>query len=295
MAEGKEKAHRKRMFTFLHELASHIVDRRNVISIHGVPKTECVSQKSGPKENWFIMEREKRPDPSPKVKATQKAINSNHPVSELWRSYTDHVSWKPFMVSSLFQTVARGSFILFYRMFVTASAVKPIPIIRITNALTTGNTRIHAPACGIRCNSRLPFTNSKPIAVSTAAKPTLKAKTRTMPKPTRFSETAASSNTSADGNGRDHDRDGDHRRDRDHDEGGDEALTRDHDRALPQRARVPASAAPARGSTTSRHPCQPRSNLTLLPTMDTTVPAPRTAMRITRSIPARKSPAYASR
>src|SRR5271163_4920331 len=104
MAEGKEKAHRKRTFTFLHELPSNIVDRCNVIGIHGVPKTKCVSQKSGPKEKWFIMEREKRPDPSPKVKATQKAINSNHPVSELLRSHTDHVSWRPFIVLSLFQT-----------------------------------------------------------------------------------------------------------------------------------------------------------------------------------------------
>jgi hypothetical protein len=65
MAEGKEKAHRNRTFTFLHELSRHIVDRCNVISIHSMPKTKSVSQKSGPNENWFIMEREKRPDPSP--------------------------------------------------------------------------------------------------------------------------------------------------------------------------------------------------------------------------------------
>jgi RNA polymerase primary sigma factor len=31
-------------------------------------------------ENWFIMEREKRPDPSPCVEATQKTIKSNHPI-----------------------------------------------------------------------------------------------------------------------------------------------------------------------------------------------------------------------
>ena len=43
MAEGKEKAHRKRTLTFLHELSRHIVDRCNVISIHSVPKTKSVS------------------------------------------------------------------------------------------------------------------------------------------------------------------------------------------------------------------------------------------------------------
>ena len=80
MAEGKEKAHRNRTFTFLHELSRHIVDRCNMISIHSMPKTKSVSQKSGPKENWFIMEREKRPDPSPCVEATQKTIKSNHPI-----------------------------------------------------------------------------------------------------------------------------------------------------------------------------------------------------------------------
>jgi hypothetical protein len=36
------------------------------------------------------MESEKRPDPSPKVEATQKAINANHTVSELLRRCSDH-------------------------------------------------------------------------------------------------------------------------------------------------------------------------------------------------------------
>jgi hypothetical protein len=36
------------------------------------------------------MEREKRPEPSPKVEATQKAIKSNHTVSELLKRCSDH-------------------------------------------------------------------------------------------------------------------------------------------------------------------------------------------------------------
>src|SRR5271166_6347582 len=90
MAEGKEKAHRKRTFAFLHELPRHIVDRCNAISIDSMPKTKSVSQKSGPEKNRFIVEREKRPNPSPCVEATQKAINSNYSVSELLRRRSDH-------------------------------------------------------------------------------------------------------------------------------------------------------------------------------------------------------------
>jgi hypothetical protein len=55
-----------------------------------MPKTKTVSQKSDPKKNWFIIEREKRPNPSPKVEATQKATNSNHTVSELLRRCSNH-------------------------------------------------------------------------------------------------------------------------------------------------------------------------------------------------------------
>jgi hypothetical protein len=37
-----------------------------------MPKTKSVSQKSGPNENWFIMEREKRPDQAPRLKQPKK-------------------------------------------------------------------------------------------------------------------------------------------------------------------------------------------------------------------------------
>jgi hypothetical protein len=50
-----------------------------------------VRQKSGPKKNRFIMEREKRADPGRRVEATQKAINSNRTVSELLRR-SNHVA-----------------------------------------------------------------------------------------------------------------------------------------------------------------------------------------------------------
>src|SRR5215471_638104 len=82
MAKGKEKAHGKRTFTFLHELSRHVVDRRNVISMHSMPKTKSVSQESGPEENWFIIEREKPPNPCSCVEATQETIKANHPIAK---------------------------------------------------------------------------------------------------------------------------------------------------------------------------------------------------------------------
>jgi hypothetical protein len=48
-------------------------------------KTESVSQKSGPKKNWLIVELYKRADPRPQFKATQEEINSNQTASELLR------------------------------------------------------------------------------------------------------------------------------------------------------------------------------------------------------------------
>ena len=49
MAKRKEKTHRDRLFALLHQLSGHVVDRRNVIRIDGMPKAEGVSEKSGSK------------------------------------------------------------------------------------------------------------------------------------------------------------------------------------------------------------------------------------------------------
>src|ERR1700724_1801816 len=92
MAEGKEKAYRKRAFTFLHKLSRHIIDRCNVISIDSVPKTKSVSQKSRPKENWFIMECEQRPNPGANVHRDQKTINADNPVPEVACKNLIHVA-----------------------------------------------------------------------------------------------------------------------------------------------------------------------------------------------------------
>src|SRR6516164_1519652 len=82
MAKREEKSHGKWTFTFLHELSRHIVDRCNVISIHSMPKTKSVSQESGPEEDWFIIEREKPPNPCSCVEANQETIKANHPIAK---------------------------------------------------------------------------------------------------------------------------------------------------------------------------------------------------------------------
>src|ERR1700741_861347 len=82
MTAGKEKSYAKRRFTLLSELSRHIVDRCNVISIDRVPKTKSISQKSGPEEKRFIIEREEPPDPSGCVEATQETIETNRPIAK---------------------------------------------------------------------------------------------------------------------------------------------------------------------------------------------------------------------
>ena len=80
---AKYETHRYWSLSVLHQLASNVVDRRNVVGIDCVPKTECVSENRGTKEYWFIMERDNRPNPSANVHRDQKAVNADNPVPEV--------------------------------------------------------------------------------------------------------------------------------------------------------------------------------------------------------------------
>ena len=51
----------------LHQLARHIVDRRDMVGVEGVPQAETISQRGGAHENGEIVERHNRPGPSSNV------------------------------------------------------------------------------------------------------------------------------------------------------------------------------------------------------------------------------------
>jgi len=71
----------------------------------------------------------------------------------------------------------------------------------MTRALATGRYRCQTVNLGTRWTTALPFTKRSPTTVNTAASPKLKATTSAIPKATRFMDTAASSRTSAEGQG----------------------------------------------------------------------------------------------
>ncbi len=81
-------------------------------------------------------------------------------------------------------------------------AVIRAPITAMARELATGRNRVMAVARGDRSISRPPFTKRRPTAVSTPARPRLKANTRASPNPVLWRETAARSSTSAAGHGR---------------------------------------------------------------------------------------------
>src|SRR5439155_22622345 len=86
--------------------------------------------------------------------------------------------------------------------FPTARTTMPTPARTITAALTAGRTAARRPRPSKRANTPLASTATSPTAVIASASPKLNAPTSASPKPTRWSEIAASRTTSAEGQGR---------------------------------------------------------------------------------------------
>src|SRR5260370_16788455 len=65
MSESEVETHRHWSLTVLHQLASNVVYRRNVVSTDSVPKTECVRENPVTACHCFIMKPATRPSPPP--------------------------------------------------------------------------------------------------------------------------------------------------------------------------------------------------------------------------------------
>jgi hypothetical protein len=83
MSESEVQTHRYWPLSVLHQLASNVIDRRNVVGIDRVPKTKCISKNRSTEKHRFIMKRDNRPNPSAKVYRHQKTVNAGNPVSEV--------------------------------------------------------------------------------------------------------------------------------------------------------------------------------------------------------------------
>ena len=80
MAERKEEAYGNRVLPLLHQLSSHVVDRRDMIRIYGMPQAKGVGKKSSSKQHWLVMECQKSPNPGTNVHAAQKTVDSQNPI-----------------------------------------------------------------------------------------------------------------------------------------------------------------------------------------------------------------------
>ena len=67
MPESEVETHRHRSSSVLHELASNVVDRSNVVSIDSVPKAEGVRQEGRSEQNRLFAESENCPHPGAQV------------------------------------------------------------------------------------------------------------------------------------------------------------------------------------------------------------------------------------
>jgi hypothetical protein len=85
---------------------------------------------------------------------------------------------------------------------IAASVMSTTPNKVMTKALAAGIYCCHAVKRGALWTTAPPFTKRSPTTVNTAASPKLKATTNAIPKVARFTDTAARSRTSAEGQGR---------------------------------------------------------------------------------------------
>ena len=83
MAEREEEADADRPLALLHQLARHIVDRRDVVGIDGVAKPERIGQEGGADQHRIIVKRDQRPNPGQHIGGDQQAVNAGELAAKL--------------------------------------------------------------------------------------------------------------------------------------------------------------------------------------------------------------------
>src|SRR6266571_707126 len=82
VTEREQEAHRHRALSFLHQLSSHIIDRRDMVGIHSMPKTKAVGKKGSAHQSGIVTERNEGPHPCRQIEDKQYGVDSaNLPAS----------------------------------------------------------------------------------------------------------------------------------------------------------------------------------------------------------------------
>ena len=82
VAEREEQADRNRPLAILHQLARHVVDRRDVVGIDGVAQPERVGEKRGADQHRVIVECDQRPRPRQHIGADQDNVEAGDLATE---------------------------------------------------------------------------------------------------------------------------------------------------------------------------------------------------------------------
>ena len=81
MPQGKHEPHGNRPFAFLHQLAGHIIDRGNMVSIHRMTKSKTVGKKRGAQQHREMAQGKNGPQPGRSVEDQQDAVDAEHLAS----------------------------------------------------------------------------------------------------------------------------------------------------------------------------------------------------------------------
>ncbi len=75
VAEREKQADPDRPAAFLHQFAGHVVDRRDVIRVEGVPQAKTIGERGRAEEDRIIVEGDNRPQPCGGVEDEQEGID----------------------------------------------------------------------------------------------------------------------------------------------------------------------------------------------------------------------------
>src|SRR5258708_2412085 len=82
VAKRKQEADRHWPFALLHQFPGHIIDRRDMVGIHGMPKAKAVGKKSSAHQSGIVTERNEGPRPRRQIEDKQHGVDpANLPAS----------------------------------------------------------------------------------------------------------------------------------------------------------------------------------------------------------------------
>jgi hypothetical protein len=78
VVEREKEADRGRAPPFLHQLARHIVDRRDMVGIDRMAQPQPIGEEGSAQQHRLRMEQEKRPAPGRKIDGGQQRVKPDH-------------------------------------------------------------------------------------------------------------------------------------------------------------------------------------------------------------------------